>query len=340
MKKVRYGFVGAGSIAKHRHVKEAAANKHAEIVAICDLHGKRAKELTDEYGGEVYTDWKKMIKEADIDAVVVCTPNVLHAPVSIAASKAGKHVLVEKPMSTTRAEAKKMIEAAKAARKYLMVGQNQRLMPPHVKAKEILDSGRVGKAISFRSEFQHPGPDAWSAEGSKTWFYKKEHAIMGAMGDLGVHKVDLMRWLLSDDFVEVNAMVSTLDKKSDVDDHAVMVLKSKKGVVGQITASWINYGPENNATVLYCTNGVIEIGANPEASVVVTYKNYAGKEMHEVGAMASNTAQISSGIIDMFTESLLKKKKPVIDGAEGLASVSVVLTAMEAAKQNKTLKVK
>ncbi|QQE11990.1 Gfo/Idh/MocA family oxidoreductase [Planctomycetota bacterium] len=339
-KVVKYGFVGAGSIARYRHLNECAQIKNAKIVAICDIDEKRAKERASEFGGDIYTDWKIMLKEADIDAVIVSTPNNLHAPISIAASKAGKHVLVEKPMATTRTEAKRMIDAAKKAKKYLMVGQNQRLMPPHVRAKEILKSGRVGKVISFRSEFQHPGPEGWSADGSKSWFFKKEDAVMGALGDLGVHKADLMRWLLDDDFVEASAVVSTLVKKIEVDDHGVINLKSKKGIVGTITASWINCGAENNQTVLNCTNGTIEIGTNPDYPVVVTYAKGQGREMHEVGAMASNTNQTGSGIMDMFHDCILKKKAPSIDGHEGYASVATILTAMEAAKQNKTLKIK
>ncbi|QDU33960.1 1,5-anhydro-D-fructose reductase [Poriferisphaera corsica] len=340
MAKVKYGFIGAGSIARWRHLNECAKINGAEIAAICDIDKKRAQERAEEFGGTVYTDYKKMLKDADIDAVIVSTPNKLHAPMTIAAFKAGKHVLVEKPMATTRLEAKKMIEAAKAARKYLMVGQNQRLMPPHVRAKEILKSGRIGKVVSFRSEFQHPGPEGWSIDGAKSWFFKKKDAVMGALGDLGVHKADLMRWLLDDDFVEVSAFVSTLQKKSDVDDHGMILLKSKKGIMGQITASWVNRGPENNQTVITCTNGTIEIGTNPDYPVVVTYAHGAGRELHEVGAIASNTNQTGSGIMDAFHESITKKRKPEIDGNEGYASVATILTAMEAAKQRKTLKVK
>ena len=255
MGKVRYGFFGAGSINRRRHMKEVANNPQSEVVAICDRSGTRAKELMEEYGGEMYGDWKELLEKAEVDAVVIGTPNALHAPMAIGALEAGKHVLVEKPMATTRDEAKRMIEAAKKAGRYLMVGQNQRLMPAHVRAKEILKSGRVGEVLSFRSEFQHPGPEGWSAEGENTWFLRKTDAVMGALGDLGVHKADLMRWLLDDEFAEVGAVVSTLNKQIDVDDHAVITLKSCKGVVGQITASWVNYGAENNQTVLYCTKG-------------------------------------------------------------------------------------
>ena len=95
-----------------------------------------------------------------------------------------------------------------------MVGHNQRLMPPHVKAREILASGRLGKVLSFRTAFKHGGPEGWCIERSlNTWFFKKAEAVLGVTGDLGVHKADLMRYLLGENFVEVGGILATLDKR-------------------------------------------------------------------------------------------------------------------------------
>ncbi|MGV2806767.1 gfo/Idh/MocA family oxidoreductase, partial [Clostridium perfringens] len=129
-----------------------------------------------------YTDYQELLKNEKLDAVSVCTPHYLHAPMSIAAANAGLHVLVEKPMATTAEEGELMIEAARKNGVYLMVGHNQRLMPPHVKAKEILDSGKLGKVLTFRTSFGHGGPESWSRDGRDSWVFRKEEAIMGAMG--------------------------------------------------------------------------------------------------------------------------------------------------------------
>ena len=122
-------------------------------MAFSDPNLERAKQCAERYGGKAFSDHNELLNEMKPDAVSVCTPNVTHAPISIAAAKAGAHVLVEKPMAMSDEEAKQMIDAANEAGVYLMVGHNQRLMPPHVKAKEILESGRLGKVLTFRTSF-------------------------------------------------------------------------------------------------------------------------------------------------------------------------------------------
>ncbi len=345
-KKVRYGVIGCGAIAQRRHVPEIAANPDAELIALSDPNVDRVNEVADKYDAHAYDDHKKMLKDADLDAVVVCGPNKLHAPQSIDCFKAGKHVLVEKPMATTRNEAKRMIEAAKKARKYLMIGLNQRLMPPHVKAREILGSGKLGRILTFRTAFAHGGPDGWSLDGAKSWFFDPIAAVMGATGDLGVHKADLMRYLLDDEFTHVGGFIETRDKKDSkgkligLDDNAYLTLKTKKGAIGYIVASWTNYGKsEGNYTAIYCENGVMELAMDPEFGVVVKYAN-GNVEKHKVGAVASNTRQVSSGIVDMFTESIRKNRKPSIDGIEGYRCLNVILTAMDAARSGRITPIK
>src|SRR5205814_2538043 len=184
-------------------------------------------------GAKAYTDYKEMLKSSAVDAVVVAGPNSLHAVQSIEALCAGKHVLCEKPMATTRDDAKAMLDAAKKNKKFLMIGLNQRLMPPHVKAKKILQSGALGNVLAFRTAFKHPGPEGWSVDAGKSWFFKKAQAFMGVAGDLGVHKADLMRWLLGQEFSEVGGFVTTLDKRDaegnlvDLDDNAYLTLKTE-----------------------------------------------------------------------------------------------------------------
>ncbi|MDF2961256.1 MAG: dehydrogenase, partial [Paenibacillus sp.] len=226
MSKVRVAVIGCGSISKHRHIPEYAANPNVELVAFCDIVNERAEHYADQYGAKAFTNYEEMLQAVKPDAVSVNLPNVLHAPVSIAVVNAGAHVLVEKPMATTYEEGLAMIEAAKKNGVYLMVGHNQRLMPPHVKAKEILQTGKLGKVLTFRTSFGHPGPENWSIDGRNSWFFRKEEAIMGAMGDLGVHKSDLIRWLLDDEVSEVAAFVGTIHKDgTDCDDNSTCLLR-------------------------------------------------------------------------------------------------------------------
>ena len=341
---VRYGIIGCGAIGQRRHIPECAANPDSKLAALADPVKDRVEELGRKYEAKPYTDYKELLRSPDVDAVVIAGPNSLHASQTIEALNAGKHVLCEKPMATTREDAKAMMAAAQKNNKYLMIGLNQRLMPPHVRAKEILDSGRLGKVLSFRTAFKHPGPEGWSVDGGKSWFFRKGEAFMGVTGDLGVHKADLMRWLLGQEFAEVSSFMGTLDKRDatgkliEIDDNAMLMLKTDKGIMGSMILSWTNYGQEENYTVLYCENGVMSLGTDPVYGVVVAYKN-GDKELHKVGEMATNVKQVASGIIDSFTAAILAKKQPEIDGREGYQCLDVILTAIDAAKSGKTVRI-
>lgn len=337
MSKIRVAVIGCGAISKHRHIPEYAANPNVELVAFVDILKDRAEHYASQYGAKAYTDYNEMLKAEKPDAVSVCTPNALHATVSIAAANAGAHVLVEKPMATTEAEGLAMIEAARSSNVHLMVGHNQRLMPPHAKAKEILQTGRLGKVITFRTSFGHPGPEGWSVDGRDSWFFRKEEAIMGAMGDLGVHKSDLIRWLLDDEVVDIAAFVGTLHKEgTDVDDNATCVVRMQSGVIGTLVASWTYYKGGDNSTVLWCENGVMKIGTHPDDQVIVELRN-GSVEKYKVGAMATNEKQTTSGVIDEFVNCLVTNTPPSISGEEGLKSLKVILAAFESQDTKKVI---
>ncbi|CAN7711428.1 Gfo/Idh/MocA family protein [Paenibacillus sp. LjRoot56] len=337
MSKIKVAVIGCGSISKHRHIPEYASNSNVELVAFVDPIIERAQHYAELHGGKAYSNYVDMLKAEKVDAVSVCTPNYLHAEISIAAANAGAHVLVEKPMATTAAESEAMIEAAKKNGVFLMVGHNQRLMPPHVKAKEILESGKLGKVLTFRTSFGHPGPEGWSIDGRESWFFRKEEAIMGAMGDLGVHKSDLIRWLLDDEVAQVAAFVGTLHKEgTDVDDNATCLLRMKSGATGSLVASWTYYKGQDNSTVLWCENGVIKIDTDPNDQVIVELRN-GTVERYKVGQVATNEKQTSSGVISEFVTSILDNKPPRISGEEGYQALKVILAAFESEATGKII---
>src|SRR5690625_1752985 len=285
---LKVGVIGCGSIAKFRHLPEYEGNKDVEIVAVCDIIEERVKETAEVYGAKAYTDYKELLADDSIDVISVCLPNYLHAPVSIAASNAGKHVLCEKPMATSREEAEAMIEAAAKNNKKLMIGHNQRFVSSHEKAREIIASGEIGKIYSFRTAFGHPGPEAWSIDGRDSWFFNKEEAFIGAMGDLGVHKTDLMRYILGEEFVETAGFVETNAKAdTDIDDNAVCVLKTESGIIGTLAASWAYTAAQDNSTVIYAEKATIRLEDDPDYSLIINYTN--GEVVkYELGAIQTN----------------------------------------------------
>ena len=338
-KTLKYGFIGTGSIMQHRHLPECHQGANMEVAAVADPVEDRARSTAEKYKATAYFDHAKMLAEADLDAVVVGSPNAFHAPHTIEALQAGCHVLCEKPMAGNVKAAREMIAAAEKAGKYLMIGMNQRLMPPHVKAKQVLDRGELGKVLAFETNFKHAGPDGWSIDGAKSWFFKKDLAVMGVNGDLGIHKADLMRFLLGEEFTHVGGFVTTLDKKTpdgqpiSVDDNAYLTLKTQSGTIGSIHISWTNYGHiSDNGTVLHCEHGVMRIGMDETYGVMVDFRD-GRKERYVVGAMATNEKQLPSGVIDSFTHCILNQTPPTIDGQEGLRALTVITTAIEAASE-------
>jgi len=339
MKPLKIGVIGCGSIAKHRHIPEYMANEHAEIVAVCDVVKDRAEEMADQIGAKAYTDYKDLLKDESIEAVSVCTPNALHAPISVDALKAGKHVLCEKPMATSTEEAEAMIVAANEAGRKLMIGHNQRFVPSHQKAKELISKGDAGKIYSFRTAFGHGGPEGWSVDGKDSWFFKKEEAFIGAMGDLGVHKTDLMRYILGEEFVEVGAFVETSSKENaDVDDTAVCVLKTESGTIGTLAASW-SYQKEDNSTVIYGEKAVLRLEEDPVNSLVVQYST--GEVVkYELGGIQTNDdgGQSASGVIDRFVTSVVEDVPAAVPGEEAMKSLQVVLGALESSKTKQIIR--
>ena len=337
MAKIKVAVIGCGAIAKHRHIPEYANNPNVDLVAFCDPVIERAEAYAKQYGAKAYENYQDLLQSEQIDAVSVCTPNVYHAPITIAAAAAGKHVLCEKPMAVSKEEAKAMIQAAKDAGVFLMIGHNQRLMPPHQKGKEVLNRGYLGKVLTFRTAFGHPGPENWSVDGKDSWFFQKDKAFIGAMGDLGVHKADLLRWLLDDEVVEVSAFVDTLHKKdTDVDDNAVSIVRTAKGVIGTLTASWSYQPHEDNSTVLYCEKGTMRLNADPVYQVIVELID-GSVERYEVGAVATNEKQTNSGVVDRFITSIATHTKPEISGEEGLKALEIVLAMLESSQTRKMI---
>lgn len=339
MGKLQVAVIGCGSIAQYRHIPEYDQNPEVVIVAVCDINEERAKKTAEKYHAKAYTDYKELLNQESIDAVSVCLPNHLHAPVSIDALNAGCHVLCEKPMATSREEAEKMIEAAEANGKKLMIGHNQRFVASHEKARQLIEKGEVGKIYSFRTAFGHGGPEGWSADGKESWFFRKEEAFIGAMGDLGVHKADLMRYLLQDEFSEVAAFVETSAKAdTDVDDNAVFILKTESGTIGTLAASWAYNAKEDNSTVIYGEKATLRLEDDPEYSLIVQYTN--GETVkYELGGIQSNDngGQTTSHVIDHFVQAILEDVEPLIDGNEGKKSLEVILAAIESASEKRIL---
>lgn len=341
-KPMRAGVIGCGAIAARLHVPDYKYCPEAELVALCDVVGSKAKDVAAQWAPEarVYTDYKKMLASEQLDCVTVALPNYLHAPVTIDALKAGCHVLVEKPMAAGADEGRQMIQTAKKAGKLLMVNQSQRLFPPHIKAKEIIDSGILGRILIVTAMFGHEGPEHWSPTGK--WFFQKDKARWGAMADLGVHKADLVRHLTGKEVAQISAYTTRLEKKgSDVEDNFVSAVTFTDGTVGTLCASWTVKAMEANYTILHCANGSLRIAEIPGQPLVARLNNPECEISFDVPPAATNYA--SSWGLDVsgrFVRACLGIEKPYCTGEDALKSLEVILAAEQSAKTGKSVTLK
>ena len=341
---IRVGVAGCGKIAQVRHLPEYAARPDVQIRGLFDLNAERTCALAEKYHARAYATYEEMLADPELDALSVCAANAAHAAMSVAALNAGKHVLCEKPMAVTPEECEEMVRTAGETGRVLMIGQNQRLAAAHVTAKELLESGAIGRLISFTTAFRHGGPETWTVDPANNWFFDKKRAVMGAMADLGIHKTDLIQYLTGQTVTEVQAFLGTLDKKYadgsliGVDDNAICIYRMSGGAVGTMTASWTDYCGEDNSTVLFGTEGVMRIYEDPAHSVVLQ-KRGGETEYFDVDAIQTNDAQTSSGIIDMFVDHLLDPSRPYISGESVLTAMRAVFAALESSGTGRAVKI-
>lgn len=343
---IKVGIIGCGKIAQVRHIPEYAANPNAEVYGFYDINVARAEELAQKYGGKAYSSYEALLADTQIEAVSICAANHAHAEISIAALKAGKHVLCEKPMAVTLEECEAMVAAAKESGKYLMIGQNQRLAKAHAKAKKLIEQGAIGKVLTFRTIFGHGGPETWSIDpGSNVWFFDKTKAAMGAMADLGIHKTDMIQYVLGTKIVKTQAVLTTLDKRDatgsliGVDDNAICIYQMENGVIGTMTASWTYYAAEDNTTVIYGTKGELRLYDDPKYSVQQI--NADGTRIdYQIDQIQTNDNQTASGVIDLFVDCLVEQKEPEISGANVLHAMKAVFASIESSARGCAVEVK
>lgn len=339
---LKVAVIGCGAIGERLHIPDLAHCAEAELVAFCDASKVRVKAMAEQFApkAKVYTDYKKLLKESGAEAVCVLLPNKFHAPVTIAAAKAGCHILVEKPMANSSAECQKMIDAANKAGVTLMVNQSQRRLPAHIKAKEVLDSGILGRVNYVTGMFGHSGPENWSPTGK--WFFKKDEARFGAMADLGVHEADIIRFLTGKEIVEVGAFTACLEKKgATVEDNFSATIKFDDGTLGMFGSSWTVKGTMVCFTHFHCANGNLYVGMSEDEP--------CWAELHdpecridfdlpetELKYEGSWGVDVGSG----FVRACLGLEEPFCTGEEGKKSLEVILAAEKSAQTGRIVKVK
>ncbi len=338
---VNIGIIGCGKIAQVRHLPEYAANPRAKLTGYYDINEARAREVAAKYGGTIYDSYFDLLKDPEIDAVSICVENRAHAEIATAALYAGKHVLCEKPMAVTLAECESMVAAAEHNHRRLMVDHNLRFDPVYRRAKAMLDQGLIGDIITFRTVIGNAGPEGRSLDSHQedTWYFDKNKAAMGALSDLGIHKIDTLQYLTGQTVIEATAKVMTLNKKDDsgrpigVDDNALCILRMSGGAMGTMIASWTIYAHHSNSTCFYGTKGNLLLYHDDMYPIILRQTD---------GSSTSYTIppeEGPSGVIDEFVDALESGREPEVSGQEALSVMRAIFACIQSSDEGRTVDV-
>ena len=250
---LRFAVVGLGMGVTH--CKDLRDAKGCELFALCDANAARLEQNKQEFGVRGYTDYADLLRDPDVDVVNICTPSGTHAELSIAALKAGKHVICEKPPDVTVEAVDRMIAARNASGKVLSVVFQSRFEPLYRAMKEAVDSGRLGKMTGvhgavnwWRAESYFVCPGMWKG----TWKFDGG----GSLANQGVHTVDLLQWL-GGRVVEVYGKFGVYTHPIETEDKTAAVLTFANGAIGTLTTSTAAYPGLDRTIMIHGQNGTI-----------------------------------------------------------------------------------
>jgi len=355
MSKVKAGIIGCGGIANGKHLPNIKATGLADMAGFCDIIEERAEKACGTYGAEgakVYADYKELLKDEEIEAVYICTPNRSHSEITVAALESGKHVLCEKPMAINAKEALKMVEAAKETGKLLSVGYQNRFRPDSRYIKKFAENGGLGDVYFAQAK-------AIRRRKVPTWgvFLNEEEQGGGPLIDIGTHALDLTLWIM-DNYkpkYAVGTVYHKLNKQTEtgnawgdwdterftVEDSAFGFVVMENGATVQLASSWaLNYRhPQEAVFTMVGTKAGIDfedglyINSVQGGKLVDAKVNVAGEGVNYYASVGNEKAEIVEQTV--FLNAVLGKGELTVTPVQAY-TVTLILDAIyESAKTGK-----
>jgi predicted dehydrogenase len=353
---LKIGIIGCGGIATGKHLPSLVKQSNAELVAFCDVIQERAEKAAEKYGVEdakVYTDFRELLKDGSLDVIHVCTPNDSHSEITVASLEAGKHVMCEKPMAKTTAQAREMLEAAKRTGKKLTIGYQNRFRDDSQHLKQLCENGELGdiyygKALATRRR----AVPTWGV------FLDEEKQGGGPLIDIGTHALDLTLWLM-DNYKPKSVMGSTFHKlghrenaanafgpwnpeEFKVEDSAFGFITMENGATIMLEASWaLNVRDFSEAkTILAGTEG----GADMKDGLTINGENlsrlYETKVDLGAGGVAFYSGETETDAdreARLWLQAVIEDTDPVVKPEQALVVTEILEAIYESAKTGKAV---
>lgn len=342
---IGYGIIGAG-IWGNLHLQTLCDDYRVKLLGICDIDIDKARQAAKKYDiPYVYDSYEEMLKNPEIEAVSVATPDFAHGGPALASVEAGKHLLCEKPMAMTLDESLKIVRTAKTNDKKFMVDFHNRWSPPFYIVYENLRSGKLGapRYAYFRQSDTIYVPlkyISWGAKSSVLWF-------------LGPHCIDSIRWLVDSEVDEVYCVSRSgliQSKGVDTPDFFAYLMQFENGCVANMENSWIV--SEQNPTIydlkfeLQCNEGTVFLDPSHSRTIEV-YRDQQSAGWDNIiypDTMVNPTVHgkivgLATESIRHFVDCVWKDQTPLVSGIDGLRATEIILAVEESARINKPVKV-
>ena len=346
---VNVAVIGAGAIGLH-HIEGFRGHPDARVVAVAETDVARGREAIDRYGIPcLAADYRDLLTRPDIDVFSIALPTWLHAQVSIEALRAGKHVMLDKPMTTNAVDAARILAAAKKARRVFMVGQNQRFSGAAQAVKQAVEAGRLGEVYHARATWLRRS----GIPRIGSWFTQKRFAGGGCTYDIGVHVLDLALHLLGDfEPACVSGQTaakfgphgrgdgswgkSAIDPKRpfDVEDFCVALIRMKSGRTIQMEVSWAA------AIEQHDINGVQLLGTEAGATTNPARLFRSGPDGYESVELKPTTALVNDNRMAHFVDVVLGRAKPFVTPEQSLVVQRILDAIYASARSGREVRLK
>jgi predicted dehydrogenase len=341
---LRIAILGAGMVARY-HAQAIAATPGTRLVAVSRFDASKAAASASEFSVPCETSEEALLARPDVDAVCICTPSGQHARETIAAARAGKHVLVEKPMALNLADADAMVEACRSAGVVLAVALQRRTEPAYQLVHRAIQDGLLGRPVLGMAVIPYFRSKAYydSAVWRGTW---KEDGG-GALMNQGIHIADLLAWFMGD-VEEVFARAATLAHEIEVEDDVVATVRFKSGALGSIVATTAAAPGFPHRVEIYGSRGGVQLEAEliarweGESVPTIDPALRAGSAPAAAGAGSSPTGIAPTGharILADFVAAIREGRPPLVPGAEARRSLQLVLAVYEAARTARPVRI-